>query len=111
RIPPTGTLTYSETTWTNKDVTVTLHAQDDRSAVTVIGDSAYTFTENGSHTFYFRDAAGNTAEITAVVDFIDKEAPNAVVMFDHDTWTTEAVTATVTFDNETEPVRILNNGG
>lgn len=111
RTPPVGELIYSHTTWTNEDVTVTLRAQDDRSAVTVQGGSTYTFTENGSYTFIFHDEAGNEAEMTAIVDFIDKELPQAIVTYSPDTWTTESVTATVQFINETEPVRVLNNGG
>lgn len=111
RILPIGELIYSHTAWTNQDVIVTLQAHDDRTNVTVVGESTYRFTSNGSHTFQFRDEAGNVAEKTAVVDFIDKEVPNAVVTFDHATWTTANVTASIAFDNETELVQILNNNG
>lgn len=111
RVAPTANLSFSHMTWTNEDVIVTLHATDDRTHVTVLGESTHRFTSNGSHTFHFRDEAGNWAEQTATVDFIDKEIPNPVVTFDHSTWTTEAVTASITFDNETEPVQILNHDG
>lgn len=111
RVPPTGELIYSTTKWTNQDVHVTLQASDDRSNVTIIGGPQYTFKQNGSYTFKFHDEAGNYSEITAVVDWIDKEAPNPVVVFDHPTWTRENVTATIFFANETEPVEILNHDG
>lgn len=111
RVAPTAHLAFSHTTWTNEDVIVTLYPSDDRTHVTVLGESSYRFTANGSHTFYFRDEAGNMAEKTATVNFIDKETPIPVVTFDYSTWTTEAVTASITFSNETEPVHILNLDG
>ncbi|CAM3634726.1 immunoglobulin-like domain-containing protein [Marinicrinis lubricantis] len=111
RVPPAGELIYSHSSWTRDNVTVTLVASDDRSSVTVTGEQEYTFTDNGTHTFTFYDEAGNLAELTAVVDYIDREAPHPIITYSKDSWTNESVTASVYFDNESGPVYILNNGG
>lgn len=111
RVPPTGTLYYSETAWTRNHVTVTLQAEDDKSGATVDGASNYEFTDNGTHTFTIRDGAGNVNTISAAVDWIDREAPHPIVTYSTTDYTTQSVTASVYFDNESEPVTFINNGG
>ena len=72
---PTATISYSTTAPTNSDVTATITPSE---AVTITNNSGlttYTFTDNGSFTFEFRDAAGNTGSATAIVNNIDKTDP------------------------------------
>lgn len=109
RVAPVGKLIYSHENWTNQDVTVRLEAEDDRSIVSA-DQFVRVFTGNGEYTFKFWDEAGNVSELTAVVDFIDKEPPKPVITFSTDTWTNEPVTATVEFI-DASPVTILNNNG
>ncbi len=110
-VAPTGTLRYNYSNWTQEDVTVTLEASDDRSEVTVIGSDQYIFTENGSHTFRFRDEAGNEEALTATVDWIDREPPEADIRYSTESLTNQSVTASVYMTNERGPVTILNNDG
>lgn len=72
KIAPTGFLTYSSQTWTNKDVVVTLHASDNMSGTE---DMTYTYTENGSYTFVLYDKAGNSTLFSSGVNRIDKTPP------------------------------------
>jgi hypothetical protein len=114
RLAPRGTLAYSETGWTNRDVTVTLAYQDESSNVTIVnngGSNAYVFQENGEFEFIFQDQAGNESRLKAVVDQIDKTAPNPVLTYSRTEWTRDDVLVTVSFDNESQPVTITNNGG
>jgi len=116
---PTYQLVFSETDWTNKDVVVTIFAQDDDGSEVQITDAGgnvipdtYTFTENGEYTFYIRDKAGNVLPATAVVSNIDKEVPVPVITYSNDgKWTNQDITATIAFLYEAEPVTIINNGG
>ncbi|MBP1963226.1 DUF7594 domain-containing protein [Paenibacillus aceris] len=76
---PTATVAYSTTAPTNQDVTATITPSE---AVTVTnngGRASYTFSENGSFTFEFVDAAGNKGSVTANVNTIDKIAGNPVI--------------------------------
>lgn len=110
--PPTGELIYSTQSQTNQDVTVTLVTYDENhGVVSVVGDSTYTFTDNGTHTFVFADEAGNVSQLTAVVDFMDKTPPVPVITYSATSWTKEDVKATLTFTGEDAPVTITNNGG
>ncbi|MDR6878507.1 Ig-like domain repeat protein [Bacillus sp. 3255] len=110
--PPTGELIYSTESSTNEDVTVTLVTYDENHGiVSVVGDRAFTFTDNGTHTFVFADEAGNVSQLTAVVDYIDKTPPVPVVTYSATSWTKEDVKATLTFTGEDAPVKITNNGG
>lgn len=84
--PPTTT-DDAPAEWVNKDVTVTLHAEDTESVVkatyfTVNGGPEQTgrtisLTEEGTHeiTYWSVDAAGNTEEPHSVQVRIDKTAP------------------------------------
>lgn len=114
RTAPAARIVYSRTGWTNQDVTATLLAEDDRSSVTILnngGGNTYTFRENGSFTFRYRDEAGNEGELTAVVDTIDKDPPHPVLAYSETGWTNRDVTVDLSFDNEFRPVTILNNNG
>ncbi len=62
---------YSITDLTNEDVVATLETD---APIELEGSNQYTFTENGSFTFKYT-LNGEEKEITAVVDWIDKDAP------------------------------------
>ncbi len=70
---PTVTIKYSTTNKTNKPVTVTITTSSEPIMITNNnGKTTYTFTENGTFTFEFKDEAGNKGKITAKVDWIEK---------------------------------------
>ena len=76
-----GTITYSTEEKTNQDVVATISFN--KSDVTITnndGKNTYTFTENGSFTFYYID---NSSEIdgssTATVNWIDKTPPEVIL--------------------------------
>lgn len=62
---------YSTTDLTNGDVVATLETD---APIELEGSNQYTFIENGSFTFKYT-LNGEEKEITAVVDWIDKDAP------------------------------------
>ncbi|HZG78301.1 MAG TPA: hypothetical protein VEZ72_20785, partial [Paenibacillus sp.] len=65
---------------TNGNVSVRLSTNEPVKVVNNNGRSVYTFTENGTFTFMFRDEAGNEGTATATVTVIDKEAPQVRVV-------------------------------
>ncbi|MBR5517759.1 MAG: DUF5011 domain-containing protein [Clostridia bacterium] len=116
--PEVKEIHYSETDWTNRDVVVTVDAEDDLSEITYVNGKTYTFTENGEFTFKIKDSAGNTTEKKVVVDFIDKVVPVPTITYyvndekyDVNTPTNQNVVAKVTFDEGGAPVEISNNDG
>ncbi len=102
--------------WTNKDVTVTITAEDAFSTVTYLNGNTHTFSLNGSHTFYFTDALGNTAEHTVTVTTIDKIVPAASISYTVNgevydgTGTNQDVVATISLES-VSPATVTNNGG
>ncbi|MFZ5597042.1 MAG: hypothetical protein ACOY31_08540 [Bacillota bacterium] len=104
--PPTAQISYSPATTTNQDVVATLVNESEPITVTNNGGSRqYTFTQNGSFTFEFKDAAGNTGTATAAVTWIDKEPPVGTITYRR---TFFGVVATLTTN---EPVTMLSSGG
>ena len=77
-IAPTGTFTADHDTWTNQDVTVTLHGSDEQSGAK---DMTYVFTENGEHVFELYDQAGNKSIYAYNCDWIDKTPPEISVQY------------------------------
>lgn len=74
-IPPSATVSYNEEGPTNRDVVATMTASEPVTITNNGGSASYTFTQNGSFTFEFVDAAGHTGSVTATVSNIDKTAP------------------------------------
>ncbi len=74
-IPPTATIFYSATAPTNADVVATMTPSEPVTVTNNSGSLSYTFTANGTFTFEFSDAAGNTGSAVATVNNIDKVAP------------------------------------
>lgn len=110
KVPPTGYIVYSYTGWTNKDVTATLAASDDVNKVSIINNPSdvYTFSENGSFTFEFRDSAGNRGIAAASVSKIDKTPPKLTYELSTNDNTPFPVYAFLKAD---EVVTIINNEG
>lgn len=121
-----GDVQFSATNWTNQAVTVRIQARDDLAkTVTYLrldGDvyvadtsaDTHVFTQNGTHTFYFRDEAGNVGSKTVTVGWIDTEVPTAIVhyttadgkVYDPADWTNQSVTAALEFVSAS-PVTML----
>lgn len=110
---------YSETSWTNKDVTVRITAKDNLSNVTYTNGNSFVFEENGTHEYVFVDEAGNENSISVEVENIDKSVPEASVTyfigdeeFNNNSFTNKDVTAVINFaDDGLSPITITNNDG
>ena len=76
---PTGTVTYSETAYTNSDVQATLHTSEATTVTNNGGNTVHTFSTNGDFVFEFVDKAGNTGTVTASVTNIDTTPPSVPV--------------------------------
>ena len=109
---PTATVEYDINSWTNGQVTATLAnpSEDITITNTIDGSNTVVFNENGSFTFEFVDKAGNKGSATAEVNWIDKEAPNAKVVYSTTSPTNQNVTATIQEFTESG-VTIKNNEG
>ena len=92
--PPTATISYSISSWTNQDVIATLTGISE--TITGLNAASHTFTGNGSFIFTFQDLAWNTGSTIATVNWIDKTIPTASVIYNI-TWATDQnVIATLT---------------
>lgn len=101
---PEITIQYSNTELTNEDVVVTLESN---VPIEMEGSNQYTFTENGSFTFKYT-LYGEPKEITAVVDWIDKDAP-VISGIDEREDETEQVTLNVT-DANLDTITVTKDG-
>ena len=68
------TVSYSTTSLTNQDVTVTLNIPQDVKITNNEGSNTYTFTENGTFTFEYERRGKTDSEIVSV-NYIDKTSP------------------------------------
>jgi len=103
---PTYQISYNPATLCNQDVVATITLSD--GTVTSEGGANHTFTANGSWTFEFSDAVGNTGTALAEVNWIDKTPPTATITYSTTGPTNQDVTATL---NPSEQVTITNNNG
>ena len=105
---PTWVISYNTTLPTNGNVTATLTWASESITVTNNGGStSYVFTTNGSFTFEYVDAAGNTGSATATVNNIDKSWISWTIAYST-TWATSGnVTAIITLN---KTWTITNNG-
>lgn len=107
---PTATLHYSHTTITSSDVIVEVISQSE--PITITNNSwsfSYRFTNTWEFTFKFVDTAWNANTLTAIVTWIDKDAPTAEVIYST-TWVTDQNVYAVLSWLE-QWVRIHNNWG
>ncbi|MFC0213716.1 immunoglobulin-like domain-containing protein [Paenibacillus chartarius] len=113
RTAPTATVVYDRdpARKTREAVTASIRFGPDQSPIAVTnnaGGLSYTFTENGTFTFEYKDAAGNTDTVTAVVSNIDREGPTAELSYSRVMATNKDVVVTI---QPSEPVTILTNSG
>ncbi|WP_139996999.1 hypothetical protein [Paenibacillus paridis] len=78
--PPEGSIEYLITDETNSNVTVRLETSEPVQVTNNDGRGSYTFNDNGSFTFEFKDEAGNMGTATAVVQNINKEGPKVLLV-------------------------------
>nr|MDD3720499.1 DUF5011 domain-containing protein [Candidatus Gracilibacteria bacterium] len=79
-IPPSASVDYSITIPTAQDVVATLTGVSEEIVITNnSGLDTYTFTDNGSFTFQYRDLAGNTGSTTATVNNINHSIPTIIL--------------------------------
>ena len=105
---PTGTITYNTTRPTNKNVVATLNVPSGVTVTNNNGSKTYTFTDNGTFTFEFVDEAGNRATATATVNWIDRVAPKASLVYSTKDVTNQDVEVTLITNEETI---VVNNNG
>lgn len=115
--PPLGDIEYLTTMPTNGNVTVKLITNKPVQVLNNDGRFTYTFTENGTFTFYFHDEAGNEGSAEAYVNYIDKEGPKVKITkeyHNHKTISNGALTSGVTLIVENEdpndPKSFIVNG-
>ena len=98
------TIKYSTDALTNEDVTATITLPE---GCKMIGEDTYVFTNNGRHTFRYIDASDVERSVEAIVDWIDKEAPTADVVYSTQSPTNGDVIVTLT--NISDDARVINN--
>ena len=105
---PSATITLSPTSATNGNVTATIKMTDNAALGSYILDGAAevsisgtsktitkTYTDNQTISLTVKDAAGNTATITKVINNIDKTKPAVTITLSPTSWTNGNVTATI----------------
>lgn len=107
--PPTLSVDYSTTSWTNGDVTLVINSVDQASpggtagtvTLSVIGSDSTVygvdtvFTQNTSGTVTSTDDVGNSVSLPFNITWIDKTSPDLVITADKTEPTNTAVTLTM----------------
>ena len=104
---PKYEIKYSTTTLTSQDVKVTLELEESYRIFNNNASNEYTFTNNETFNFQFKDKNGYDGIIPVTVDWIDKEAPTAEFEFSTKNWTNKDVIVVL---KPSEEVTITNNG-
>ncbi|EYE89729.1 hypothetical protein Q428_01360 [Fervidicella metallireducens AeB] len=115
KTPPTATISYSTTKPTSGKVTAKLIPSEPVIIMNNSGLDIREFTENGSFTFQFMDEAGNTGNVTAVVNNIDKTLPTATISYSYENGYVKATlvpnkAVTVTNNNGSFTYNFFKNG-
>ena len=105
---PRYEIKYSTTSLTNQDVKVILELEEGYRIFNNNASNEYTFTNNETFNFQYKDKNGYDGIIPVTVDWIDKEAPTAEFEFSTKEWTNQNVVVTL---KPNEEVTITNNGG
>ncbi len=103
---PQYEIKYSTTKPTNQPVKATLELETGYRIFNNNANNEYTFEENGTFEFQYKDQNGMDGIIPVTVDWIDKEAPTAEFSYSPQTWTNKNVVATL---KPSEEVTITNN--
>ncbi len=131
KILPNASVVYNTTGKTNGEVVATLEGLSEEvtlleiiekntsgettttktvgTTMSTTSTASHTFRENGECIFKIQDKAGNTTEVSAKVNWIDKNIPGAEVSFDITEKTNKDVTATIT--KKDKDITITNNDG
>lgn len=105
-VSPTAKVSYDVTTLTNGNVMVTMTPSEPITVTNNGGLVNHVFTNNGSFTFEFADAAGNAGSVTATVNNIDKTAPDFTINYNTTSPTNADVKVTI---NANEPITIVSS--
>ncbi len=115
KVKPTAQVTYDIQTPTNQDVIATIKFSEEVTITSgtlqydeETGLYKYEFIENGGFCLKFVDAVGNEGQTEVSVNWINKEDPEADIIYDKTEETEESVTATLTCSEE---ITITNNDG
>ncbi len=93
---PTATITYSTLNWSRFDITASVAFDETDVVITNNrGLNTYTFSENGTFEFSFRDKAGNVGTALAKVTWIYKSVPKAIISYNITQKTNKNVIASV----------------
>ncbi len=111
-VEPVGTIKYSNTEPTYRNVTATI--EFNKPNVKILnneGKDTFRFEENGSFTFEYEDEVGRRRTSTANVDWIIEDSDDVVptILYSEKEPTNKDVIATITFDQE--DVRIVDEQG
>lgn len=109
RIAPLANLSYDNPNPTNTGVTVSIINPNE--AIKILNNNwstGYYFTGNGSFVFQMSDTAGNINYLTATVNWINKNAPTANIIYSTTGTTTNNVVATLT-NFSTSGIVVTNN--
>lgn len=111
RTAPIATLQYDNINPTNTWVNVSIINPNE--TIKILNNNWltwYTFSGNWTFIFKMSDLAGNVTNLTANVNWINKNAPSAQILYSTTGQTTNNVTATLTNFN-TSWITIVNNSG
>lgn len=106
KIKPNAVVSYSTKNATNKDVTVTITANEELQALdgwTLSEDKMIlnkTYLENTTENVSIEDLAGNKETVTVSIKNIDKEVPEGTVTYSTQQKTNKSVIATITSNKE-----------
>ena len=103
-----ATISYSETNPTNKNVMATIVSNYDIQVTNNSNQKQYTFTKNGTYTFNYKIKT-KEFNITAKVDWIDKEAPIITGIENNKLYIDQAVIPNVSDENLNEVKLYLNS--
>ncbi len=92
-IAPTATIIYTPDSATTGEVIAEITGFSEE--ITGLNATGYTFTDNGSFDFIYRDLAGNTGTTTANVNRIDTTAPTATIIYSLTGTTNQDVVASI----------------
>lgn len=102
---PSISISSSNTSLTNQDVTLTVTGSDENGLAEGAystdgsnfgGNNSITVGNNGTYSFWVKDAAGNVSQASFEVNNIDKSGPSVSLSASNTQTTTQPVTLTVT---------------
>lgn len=108
---PTAIVDYVPSTTISGDVIAILTGYSEPITITNnSGLNEYTFSDGGTFTFEYIDIVWNTWSTTALVDWIDKTPPTAIVEYSPNSGTYVSGSVVVTLTWYSEDITITNNG-